>query len=160
MQENEAFKIPEIPFIFPYSEDKAIRREQIKSNLQHGILFEDTGFFLPWSTQYGALDKIAEQKKEGGGHIYWYLGHHVILGGYKSQVSVHKLGGEMSDPIRQIEERLGAEKGGEDRANEARDIIIESLGELKKFKLWQSRLFRPGPYDMDGWRVHHLDRGH
>ena len=103
----------------------------MKSNLQHGILFEDTGFFLPWSTPYGAIDKIAEQKREGSGHIYWYLGHHVILGGFKSHVTVHKLGYAMSDPIRQIEEMLGVEKAGEDRANEARDIFNETLGELK-----------------------------
>lgn len=125
------YSIPEAPFIFPYSEDKDTRMAQIKNNLQHGILFEDTGFFLPWSTPYGALDNIAEQKREGGGHIYWYLGHHVILGGFKSHVTVHKLGNEMSDPIHKIEEMLGVEKAGEDRANEARDIFNESLGELK-----------------------------
>ncbi|MCC6723424.1 MAG: hypothetical protein IT258_02865 [Saprospiraceae bacterium] len=130
MKTKEEYTIPEVPFIFPYSDDKMTRRQQMKTNLQTGILFEDNGFFLPWSTPYGALDKIAEQKREGGGHTYWYLGHHTILGGYKSHITVHGLGFKMSDPIRQIEEMLGVEKAGEDRANEARDIFNESLGEL------------------------------
>jgi len=116
----------------------------MKSNLQHGILFEDTGFFLPWSTPYGALDKIAEQKKEGGGHVYWYLGHHTILGGFKSHVTVHKLGNKMSDPFLKIEEMLGGEKGGENRAIEVRDVLNESLGELK---------------DADWGKVGYLDLG-
>ncbi len=130
MQDKE-FKIPEAPFIYPYSEKKTIRKKQMISNLQHGILFEDNGFFLPWNTSYEAVDKIAEQKREGGGHTYWYLGYHTILGGFKSHVTVHKLGGKMSDPINQIEEMLGGDIAGNNRADEAREIFNESLGKLE-----------------------------
>lgn len=35
-------KKPEYSFVFPYSEDKVIKRQQIWDNLQNGLLIEDS----------------------------------------------------------------------------------------------------------------------
>jgi hypothetical protein len=130
--EQEEYAIPVLPFIFPYSGDKATRREQIHSNLQKGILFEDTGLFLPWSTPYGAIEKIAEQKQERGDRIIWYLGHRTILGGYKchATVSMWKTG-PLSRPIQKIEETLGTDYDGNQKLLASRDSFNASLGELE-----------------------------
>lgn len=34
-------------FVFPYSSDKSIKRQQIWDNLQKGVLFEDQGILVP-----------------------------------------------------------------------------------------------------------------
>ncbi|MBI1226532.1 MAG: hypothetical protein GC192_14960 [Bacteroidetes bacterium] len=129
---KEEYAIPQVPFTFPYSEDKNTRKAQIISNLQNSILFEDTGIFLPRNTPYGALDKIAEHKREMGDRIIWYLGHRTILGGYRCHATVMMWRtGPLSSPIRQIEETLGHDHEGHQNLLAARAAITATFGELK-----------------------------
>jgi hypothetical protein len=75
---------------FPYSEDYNEKREQIWTNLQKGILLEDTKVLIPWSTSFWSLDMYAEKQLNSGDRTNWYLGNHVILDGYSCHIEVMK----------------------------------------------------------------------
>lgn len=126
-------------FVFPYSTDKEIKRQQIWNNLQKGILFEDTQVFIPWLTPYYNLNKHAEQREESGDRIYWFLGRHKIFDGYSSSIEVMKyIYVNHSTPFSKIEEFLGFDKDGNEKFIMLKEKLINLLGEptiieLEKF---------------------------
>lgn len=128
--------MPEKPFIFPYSEDKEIKRKQIWNNLQHGLLFEDTQFFLPWLTPYSELDKFAQDKKISSDRTNWFLGKHQILDGTESYVGVMKwLDIKSSEPFSLINEYLGSDNKGHKRFMELKEKFTDLLGEPTSMEL-------------------------
>ena len=132
-------KPAEISFIFPYSTDKAIKRQEIWSNLQKGLLLEDTGTFVPWITPYAELDKYVEQRKDSGDRTNWFLGHHIILDGINCNIGVMKwLHIKDKTPFSRVEEFLGFDNAGNQKFLLLRDRLSDTLGapsliELEKF---------------------------
>lgn len=126
-------------FIFPYAEDKEIKRQQIWSNLQKGILFEDTRVCIPWLTSFTAIDKLAEQRKDSGDRTNWFLGKHEILDGYTCYVGLMKwIFVRNSNPISAIEEFLGFDHEGNEKFLFLKNKLTGLLGEpsfieLEKF---------------------------
>ena len=82
--------MPNQTFIFPYSTVKETKQQQVWSNLQNGILFEDTQVFIPWATSYAEIDKCAEKRRVRGDRTEWFLGKHIILDGVNSFAAVTK----------------------------------------------------------------------
>ena len=126
-------------FLFPYSEDKAIKQQQVWDNLQKGILFEDTGVFLPWVMPFSYLGKYAEQRKDKGDRTEWFLGKHQILDGYTCYVGVMKwVFVNDSKPFSEIVEWLGFDYEGNKKFLFLKDKLTDLLGhpafmELEKF---------------------------
>jgi hypothetical protein len=77
-------------FTFPYSRDQNEKRQQIWTNLQKGILLEDTQTLIPWSTPFFNLHRYAEKWHKSGDRTNWYLGKHDILDGYNCKIEVMK----------------------------------------------------------------------
>ena len=132
-------KKPEYSFVFPYSEDKVIKRQQIWDNLQNGLLIEDSGAFIPWNTPFNKLNKYSEQRRNSGGRVNWYFGQHTILDGEE-----FKLEGMRYDswpnfyPISEISEFMGFNLEGMARFHYLKNHITHILGEptvvdLEKF---------------------------
>ena len=136
---NHSVKRLENSFTFPYSADKEIKRKQIWDNLQKGILFEDTQVLIPWLTPYSELDNYAEQRKESGDRINWFLGQHKILDGLNSYVGVMKWRYiKDNKPFSQTDEFLGFDNEGNKKFLELKEKFTELLGEptyiqLEKF---------------------------
>jgi hypothetical protein len=126
-------------FIFPYSQDKQIKRQQIWDNLQKGILFEDTGTLLPWLTTFSAIHKFAEQRRNSGDRTNWFLGKHDILDGYPCYVGLMKwIFVKDSNPISEIEEWLGSDNEGNEKFLFLKEKLTDLFGEpsfieLEKF---------------------------
>jgi len=100
-------------FIYPYSEDPIIKREQIWSNLQRGILFEDTQTYILWDTPFNFTNKYKEKRIDQGDRTLWHFGERTILDGYKSNLQVFKfLTWPWTNPIERASEFLGFEKEG------------------------------------------------
>ena len=126
-------------FIFQYSTEKKIKRQQIWDNLQKGILFEDNQTFIPWLTPFSELYKFAEQRKDSGDRTNWFLGQHKILNGFDSFVGVMKwIFIKNSNPFSEIEEFLGFDYEGNDKFNSLKNKLTDLLGDptliqLEKF---------------------------
>jgi hypothetical protein len=126
-------------FIFPYSADKEIKRKQIWDNLQKGLLFENTQVFISWLTPYSELDNYAEQRKNNGDRINWFLGQHKILDGLNSYVGVTKwIFKKDNEPFSRIDEFLGFDYEGNQKFLELKEKFTDLLGEptyiqLEKF---------------------------
>lgn len=126
-------------FIFPYSIDKEIKRQQIWDNLQKGILFEDTGVLIPWLTTFADIGKIVEQRKDSGDRTNWFLGKHEILDGYACKVELMKwIFVKNSNPISEIYEWLGYDNEGNEKFLFLKNKLTILLGEpaiieLEKF---------------------------
>lgn len=126
-------------FIYPYSEDKEIKRLQIWENLQRGILFEDVQVFVPWLTPYSEIDRYAQKRRDSGDRTNWFLGEHKILDGVNSFVGVMKwitIG--WKKPFSKIEEFLGTDELGNQKFMALIENLTYLLGqpsvsELEKF---------------------------
>lgn len=136
---TRSVKPADISFIFPYSADKEIKRREIWSNLQKGLLLEDTLTFIPWVTPYAELDKYAEQRKDSGDRTNWFLGHHIILDGIGCNIGVVKwLFIKNKTSFSQGDEFLGFDDNGNQRFLLLKDRLSDILGtpsliELEKF---------------------------
>lgn len=123
-------------FIFPYSTDKEIKRQQIWENLQTGLLFEDTLVFIPWLTPYSELDQYAEDRKDSGDRTNWFLGKHKILDGFESYIGVMKwLDIDSKKPFSKTDEFLGAENNGYQKFLELKVKLTDLLGEPTSIEL-------------------------
>jgi hypothetical protein len=123
-------------FVFPYSEDIETKRQQIWSNLQKGILFEDTGLLIPWSTTFTKINDLAEQRRDSGDRTNWLLGEHEILDGYICNVALMKWKFiNYSNPFSEIEVWLGFDKEGNEQFMFLKNKLTELLGEPSALKL-------------------------
>ncbi len=126
-------------FIFPYSEDKEMKRQEIWSNLEKGLLFEDMNLLIPWSTPFSDLDKFAEHREDRGDRTNWSFGKHCILDGYECSIGVMKWSWiHDTNPFSQIDAWLGFDDAGCERFLFLKERLTELLGEpdtlqLKKF---------------------------
>ncbi len=77
-------------YTYPYSSNKEIKRQQVWSNLQKGLLLEDKGVFIPWNTPFNKLGKYKEQRRNSGDRVNWYLGKHNILDGEECHLETMK----------------------------------------------------------------------
>lgn len=123
-------------FIFPYSNDREIKRQQIWNNLQKGILFEEKQILIPWLTAFSELDKFAEQRKDRGDRTNWFLGEHKILDGFNSFVGVMKwITVKKSNPFSEIEEFLGFDYEGNQKFTFLKTRLTDLLGEPSNISL-------------------------
>jgi len=123
-------------FVFPYSTDKEIKRQQIWDNLQKGLLFEDTQVFIPWSTSYWKINKYAEQRKNSGDRTNWFLGEHKIFDGLNSFVGVMKWSWvNKLKPFSEITENLGYDDEGNRRFLALQEHFTNLLGEPTSIEL-------------------------
>ncbi len=122
--------------IYPYSENKDERIHQIWTNLNNGILFEETNTFLPWSLAYEQIEKFKEQQKNSGDRTVWFLGKQNILNGIQSYVTVLKWSFQpITSSFDQVEEFLGFDNEGYDRMQQNRNHLTELLGNPSHIKL-------------------------
>ncbi|WP_018343736.1 hypothetical protein [Cytophaga aurantiaca] len=126
-------------FIFPYSENKETKRQQVWSNLEKGILFEDANRFIPWTIPFADLDSFAEERKGSGDRTNWFLGKHQILDGYESAIGVMKWSWvNDTNSFSEIEEWLGYDDEGNKKFLLLKGKLTDLLGEptlleLEKF---------------------------
>ena len=117
-------------FIYPYSNDKEQKRKEIWSNLQKGILFEDTLTFINWETPFNQLNKFKEQRRDSGDRTVWYFGKRKIIDGYESHIeSMMWMYLPWTNPFREITERIGHDYEGEKRFHELINYFTDLLGE-------------------------------
>lgn len=122
--------MPNQTFIFPYSTVKETKQQQVWSNLQNGILFEDTQVFIPWATSYAEIDKCAEKRRVRGDRTEWFLGKHIILDGVNSFAGVTKWLYEKDEaPFSKIEEYLGSDEDGSKKFIALKEKLTNLLGE-------------------------------
>lgn len=88
---NTIFDKPKLSnaFVFPYSNDPELKKQQIWKNLEHGLLIEDAQVFLPWKSSFKVLKQFNRIEKSGDRTI-WYFSKRNILGGFELQFQVVK----------------------------------------------------------------------
>lgn len=129
----------EVNYQFAYSTDAALKRQQIWDNLQQGIMLEDKGIFLPWSTPYSELDRYKETRTDRGDRTLWYLGHRQILDGLTCHMEVMRWATQpWSSTFDKFSENLGQNEAGFERFNDRAKYLTTLLGEpttreLEKF---------------------------
>ncbi len=120
-------------FIYPYSADFKVRREQIWDNLQKGILIENSGVFIPWKTKYKHLDKYKKERMDSGDRTVWYLGKQKMLNGLDCHIEVLKWTFQPdTSSFDQISDNLGFDKDGYHRFNRRIDYLINLFGNQQK----------------------------
>ncbi|AWA31018.1 hypothetical protein HYN48_13515 [Flavobacterium magnum] len=123
-------------FIFPYSSDPKIKREQIWNNLQKGLLFEDNQTFIPWQTPYNYVRKFEIKRHDSGDRTNWYLGKRKILDGYEGHFEVMKwCWYSWRKPIKEISENIGHDLEGMKNFRFLETHITNLLGEPIKKEL-------------------------
>ncbi len=123
-------------FVFPYSSDKTIKRQQVWENLQKGILFEDKGILIPWLTPFNQVDNFKEKRHDSGDRTEWYLGKRTILSGYEGHFEVMKwVYLPWSNPITEISENIGHDFEGMKKFHYLNEYITNLLGEPTKIEL-------------------------
>lgn len=123
-------------FVYPYSSDNEIKRQQIWNNLQKGLLFEDTQVLIPWQMPYSEIDKYAEQRTNSGDRTNWFLGEHKICDTFNCFVEVMKWSWiEDSRPFSKISDYLGDDDNGNKRFLELKEKFTNLLGEPTDTKL-------------------------
>ena len=123
-------------FVFPYADDLETKRQQIWSNLQKGILFEDTGLLIPWLTTFTKINDLSEQRRDSGDRTNWLLGKHEILDGYTCNVELMKWKFvNYSNPFSEIEVWLGFDTEGNEQFIFLKNKLTELLGEPSTQKL-------------------------
>lgn len=126
-------------FVFPYSSDNTIKRQQIWNNLQKGLLFEGKRILIPWLIPYNKIDNLKLKLIDSGDRTICYLGKQTILDGYEGQFEVVKwISVPKTNPIVEIYENIGHDHIGHEKFNYLRDYITNLLGdpaisELEKF---------------------------
>ncbi|MBI3233975.1 MAG: hypothetical protein HYZ42_08020 [Bacteroidetes bacterium] len=131
-EENELDK----SFDFPYSSDPLVKRQQIWSNLQKGLLFEDTQVLIPWLTPYSQLYKFEEKRQIIEDRTRWYLGHRTILDGYRGNFEVMKwVFVDTYKPIIEITESIGTDFEGMENFYYLKDYVTNLLGDPTKVEL-------------------------
>ena len=125
-------------FIYPYSDDPEIRREQIWQSLKKGILLEDTQILVPWSLPFNKMDTVKEQRRERADRTEWSLGKHVILSGYEASLEVMRWKNIPEErPIKRLTENLGTDDAGQQRFNSLRNHLTDLLGKPTATQLHQ-----------------------
>jgi len=123
-------------FVYPYSVDEQIKREEIWNNLQRGILLEDKGILVPWGFPYFKMETIKEQKRERADRTEWNLGKRIILDGYEAQLETMRWKHIPDDnPLKRLTENLGYDEAGQERFNLLRNHLTGLLGEATKIQL-------------------------
>lgn len=136
-------------FVFPYSSDKSIKRQQVWDNLQKGILFEDTGVLVPWMTPFNQVDNFKVERIDRGDRTNWYLGKRVILDGYEGHVEVMKwIWLPWTNPFERITAHLGFGKDGHQNFVLLIEHLKELLGEPSKTEIeFENENFTEGSYE-------------
>jgi len=123
-------------FIYPYSDDADIKREEIWKNLQKGILLEDKGILVPWSFPFYKMEIIQEQKRERADRTEWTLGKRIILDGYEAQLETMRWKNiPAENPVKRLTENLGVDDAGQERFNQLKNHLTGLLGEATKTEL-------------------------
>lgn len=126
----QADKVVDNSFIYPYSVENNIKRQEIWTNLQKGILFEDNQVLIPWLTPYFELVKFSEQRREKGDRTNWFLGKHIILDNYECSVENMKYSfTSSSEPFSKIEEFLGFDEKGNEKFIFLKTKLTNLLGQ-------------------------------
>lgn len=123
-------------YIYPYSKNKDLKRLEIWSNLQKGILFEDTCTFINWDTPYNQLNKFKKSRIDSGDRTVWYFGKRKILSGYECHAeSMMWMYLPWTNPFREISECIGYDFEGEKRFNDLIVNFTDLLGEPTNIKI-------------------------
>lgn len=123
-------------FIYPYADDSLLKREQVWSNLQQGLLLEDKDLLIPWFLSFSAVGGIHEQRRERADRTEWYLGTRTILGGYEANLElVYWKFKPADDPIKRISEQLGQDAAGQQKFTYLQNYLTNLLGEPTKTDL-------------------------
>ncbi|MFN0176451.1 MAG: hypothetical protein ACKVU0_17560 [Saprospiraceae bacterium] len=150
-QRQKAF---DTSFVFPYSNDKEVKRNQMWENLQKGILFEDTKILIPWLTPFAKLETFAEQRKDSGDRTDWFLGKHQILDDYTCHAGVMKwIFVKNSKPFSEIEDWLGFDYEGNEKFLLLKDKLTDLLGEPTKIEMDKFGVFDVGSVEWTNQKV-------
>lgn len=123
-------------FVYPYSNNKLQKRDEIWSNLQRGILLEDQQIMIHWETPFNQLDKYKQERRDSGDRTSWYFGKRPILDGYASHVETQMwVYLPWTYPVSQISENLGHDFEGNKNFLYLKDYFTELLGEPTKIEL-------------------------
>jgi len=141
-------------FIFPYSDDKEMKRKEMWENLQKGILFEDTKTLVPWLTPFADLGKFSEQRKDSGDRTEWFLGKHQILDGYTCYAGVMKwIFVKNSKPFSEIEDWLGFDYEGNEKFLLLKEKLTNLFGEPSQIEMEKFGSFDLGSIEWTNQKV-------
>lgn len=123
-------------FIYPYSKDKDLKRKEIWSNLQKGILLEDTQTFIPWEMPFNQITQHSKKRRDTGDRTEWYFGERIIFDGYKCHAEAMMWTWlPWTNPVTEISEKIGFDWQGEKKFHELRTYLTELLGDPTETKI-------------------------
>lgn len=136
-------------YLFPYSSDKILKRQQVWDNLQKGLLFENQGILIPWLTPYNQIDTFKEKRHDSGDRTNWYLGKQTILDGYEGHFEVMKwIWLPWTNAIERVTVNLGFGKDGHHNFLLLIEHIKNLLGAPTKIEIeFENENFTDGCYE-------------
>ena len=142
-------------FVFPYSSDKTIKRQQIWDNLQKGFLFEDKQILIPWLTPFNRLDNFKEKRQDSGDRTVWYLGKRTVLEGYKGHFEVMKwMWLPWTNGFERVTEFLGFGKEGHINFLLLISHLKDLFGDPTKIEIeFENEDFTEGSYEWENGEV-------
>lgn len=117
-------------FLPPYTDSQLDLNTQLITNLEHGILFEDTNQLISWSTSFNEFKKVAVEIKERGDRTELKHGKRKVLNGL--ELNFYTMQWINTSPklsFGSIESFLGHENEGKILAEIVTKHLIENLGE-------------------------------
>ena len=138
-------------FIYPYSDDNEQKRKEIWSNLQKGILLEDTQTFINWETPFNQLDNFKEKRRDSGDRTEWYFGNRKILDGFECHVeSMMWMYLPWTNSFERITVNLGFGKDGHQIFLQLINHLRNILGEPTNTEIeYENENFTEGSYEWE-----------
>lgn len=113
-------------YVFPYSTEPTLRKQELIQNLTNGILFEDLELFVEWNVPFKNLERYVWRKRKK--KTYADTGNHIILDGIEVFLDPNKAMIN-SLPFIDISSFLGFDEQGHKRFLEVGRHLIDRFGE-------------------------------
>jgi hypothetical protein len=116
-----------------------VKNEDLITNLETGILFEDNGEFLRWNDSFKDIEKHCKEVEVKGDRVVYHLGEHKILNGLTCHLSSMRWINESeNNPFSSIDYFLGFDAIAIDKIEFLSKHLKHELGKPSKEEDWDN----------------------
>ena len=126
-----------------------VEKEELITNLENGILFEDNGEFFRWDDSFKDIEKNCKEVEVKGDRVVYHLGEHKILNGLTCHLSCTRWNDiSENNSFSRIEYFLGFDAVAKDNIKLISKHLKQELGEPSKEEGWDNdEMLKEWKYD-------------
>jgi len=128
---------------------RKVKNEELITNLETGILFEDNGEFLQWNDSFKDIEKHCKEVEVKDDRVIYHFGEHKILNGLTCHLSAMRWN-DISEngSFSCVDYFLGFDAAAIDNVNLISKHLKQELGEPSKEESWDDdEMLKEWKYD-------------